>query len=251
MPKEIDWDDDSIKPKNNTEFSERTFSLESGREDQIKIIGNPIIFKRHWIPENRRYVNCPETDACPACARGYEAHASFATTIVHIASKKGKAVQKIGLTKVWIFGDAAKYEMIKEMKRNYAPEGDLKKLEIRITCTDSGFQKIGGMYPVLDAAKKLMDQSMLADVKENRDLLQKFIKPRTTADIEKVLETVSEAAPAEAEDVLDEEEVPAKPAPKVAAKVAAKPVAKVAAKQPVEEPSDDSDIDAEIESLLQ
>ena len=242
MPREIDWDDDSIKSKSNTDFSERNFSLEAGREDQIKIISNPIIFKRHWIPENRRYVTCTETANCPACLRGYEQNEAFACTLVHIAAKKGKTVQKIGLTKVWVFGDSKKYEQIKEMKRNYAPDGDLRKLEIRVTCTETGFQKIGGVYPVIDASKKLFDKTMIDDVKENKDLLQKFVKPRGNADIEKALEAIPTSGPAAAEDVL-EEETPA-----------AKPVARPAAKAPIkaaEDPVDESDIDAEIDALLQ
>lgn len=251
MPREIDWDDDSIKPSSKTEFSERTFSLEAGREDQIKIISNPVVFKRHWIPENRKYLTCNETASCPACSRGYEQHDAYACTIVHIAAKKGKTVQKIGLTKVWVFGDAGKYEHIKQMKREYAPEGDLKKLEMRITCTDSSFQKIGGIYPVVDATKKLFDKSMLDDIKENKDLLQKFIKPRSSSDAEKVLETAGGEAPAAAEDVLDEEVAET---PKPAAKPAVKPAAKVATPAPAkkaEEPVDESDIDAEIDALLQ
>ena len=249
MPREIDWDDDSIKPQGKTEFSERGFSLEAGREDQIKIISNPVVFKRHWIPENRKYVTCTETPNCPACKAGHEQHEAFAVTIVHIAAKKGKTVQKIGLTKVWIFGDAGKYEQIKEMKRNYAPEGDLKKLELRVTCTDSSFQKLGGMYPVMDAAKKLMDKDMVQDVKENKDLLQKFIKPRSVADIEKSLDMSGASATeaADAEDVIDEEEeIPAKPA----AKTVAKPATKPAAKKVVEEAPEESSIDDEIDALL-
>jgi hypothetical protein len=122
-------------------------------------------------------------------------------------------------------------------------------MEIKVTCTETGFQKIGGMYPVVDPTKKLMDKAMVDDVKENKDLLQKFIKPRGTADIEKALEATGEEAPAAAEDLLDEEETT--PAPKPAAKPVAKPVAKAApAKKPAEEPADESDIDAEIDALL-
>ena len=250
MPKEIDWDDDSVKGSSRTEFSERNFSLEAGREDRIKIISNPMVFKRHWIPENRKYVTCTEVDSCPACKRGYEQNEAFAVLVVHIAATKGKVVQKIGLTKVWVFGDAGKYEQIREMKRNYAPDGDLKKLELRITCTDSGFQKLGGMYPVMDATKKLMDKSMIDDVKANKDLIQKFIKPRSAADIEKTLESSGASSisePASAEDIIEEDDVEAKPAPKAAAKPAAKPVAKKQAEEVVEE----SSIDDEIDALLQ
>lgn len=246
MAREISWSDDTIQPRSNTEFSERSFSLEAGREDRIRILSNPVVFKRHWVAENRRYVNCLESAKCPACARGYAASESFACLVLHIASSKTGKTQIVGLTKVWMFGDANKYIAIKEMRENYAPEKILSKLELRITCQETKFQKLGGMYPVMDVSKKLYDKTMLDDIKNNKDLLKKFVEPRSAKDIEDALNASPEDGgddTAVAEELGEELEQ--------STKLKNVQQKKVLPKAKVQEESVEEDIESEIDKLLE
>lgn|SRR3990167_3113930 len=198
--KEIGWGDTSVEAISNTEFSERNYGLENGRIDVIRILSKCVEFKRYWIPEKQLYIVAPDDDTF-LTQRGYQGKKSWAAKIIHIASIKGKNISKIGLTKVWMFSDPNKYIQLREINEAY---GDITGYEIRLTCTDTKFQRLGSIVAIKDKTKQMIEKSMVEDAKANKEILQKFLKSKTKKEILESLDAT--ATDEDAEDLLGEEE---------------------------------------------
>ena len=180
--KEATWDDDSVGYEN---ASDHIFRLERGYIDVIRIVGEPVEFVRHYIDEKGFYV-IPEADDTTLEDKGYKPIRTWACKIIHIARIKNKKREIVGVSKVWVFSDVGKHSQIKEFQDTY---GALKAIELRITCIDTKFQKVGAIIPVTkDSGKQLMTKDMIAEFKENgAGLFDKVLVPKSKKDILDIL----------------------------------------------------------------
>jgi len=258
MVKEIGWDDDNVEAS-GTDLTERRYVLEAGRIDVIRILSPCMVIDRTYIRESGIYITSDENDTT-LIDHGYEPKKTYACLVLHIASIKKKKIEKIGLTKVWIFADKSKYVQLREVNEAY---GNITKHELRVTCIDSKFQKISSIMVVMNKEKLLMEKSMVADVKENKGLLALLTKSKSPKEIEEILEGVDS-------NVMDEDDEEVEEEVKLKKKGKKKKVVvddedddvdddeeevvqkkKGKKKKVVEEDdSEDADLDAEIEALL-
>ena len=179
MSKKIGWDDESIKSIGK----DTRYKLEAGRVDVIRIIDKAKKFSNHWLDEKQKHSSCSmeEFGKCPACEAGYKKSDKIACTIIHIATVKGKTVNTVGQVKVWIFSPTV-YGQIREINSEF---GDIRTFDLKITCSDSKFQRIGSMLPT---KKTLLTRDMIEEAKENKDLIDKFTSSKSPKDIKKALE---------------------------------------------------------------
>ena len=196
--KKIGWDDQSVKSGNK----DARFKLEAGRVDVVRILGKCRVIARHWIEEKQRNVPCSMDTAgkCPACKAGYKVDKKYAATIMHIGVMKKDGFERVGKLKVWIFSPTT-YGNIREVNDEY---GDVNKLNLRITCSDTKFQRIGG---IMVTTKAKMDKEMIEEAKESKGFIDDYLKPMSPKEIAKMLEGDSK----EQEDLsLEDEEEPKK-----------------------------------------
>ena len=262
--KEATWDDDSVGYVN---VSDHIFRLERGYIDVIRIVGEPVEFVRHYIDEKGFYV-IPEADDTTLEDKGYKPIRTWACKIIHIARIKNKKREIVGVSKVWVFSDVGKHSQIKEFQDTY---GALKAIELRITCIDTKFQKVGAIIPVTkDSGKQLMTKDMIAEFKENGGgLFDKVLVPKSKKDILDILkqdadddDVSDESDDLDLED--DDDEIEEKPKKKGKKKEEKKKDKKGKKKKEVEEDEDedlgdsdsddeesDDELDSEIDELLE
>lgn len=181
------WDDEDVVSNSKIDFKERKLDLTVGVVDVIRIMTAPVEFKSLYINEINKYIVPKDEDSTILEDNGYEPKRTWACLVIHVARIKGtggkKKIEKIGMTKAWLFADARKFEAVREINNEY---GDVRKLELKITVTDK-WKNIGTMLPIMNKSKQMTTSDMIQDYKENKDLLDNFLNPKTDKEIEDIL----------------------------------------------------------------
>ena len=202
----IGWSDDSVKVMGK----DTKFKLEAGRVDIVRIIDKCRTTTSHYLEEKQKTMSCSKAEfgKCPLCKAGYKPNTRFACTIMHVAIQKGRSkktgnmkYERVGTLKVWIFSPSV-YTQIREINAEY---GDVRKYDLKITCSDSKFQRIGSILP---CKKSLIDDDMKTDITDNKDLIDNYLKTKSPKELRKMLESAGGGEAVELS--LDEDDKPRK-----------------------------------------
>lgn len=154
------------KTYNDSKRGERLprYTAEMGRRDIIRIVSTCIAHKMHWLHDRKRYAECGFDDdgagACLVCAEKdeqgepkYPVQEKYGALVIHIATRTGDKWEPVNEIKYWGFG-GDKYRQLFEFNDEF---GDLRKLELLVTCSDTKLQKLNFNQwtkdSMLDAAK--------------------------------------------------------------------------------------------------
>jgi len=129
------------------------YTAETGRRDIIRIVSTCLAHMLHWMQDRRKYIECGLDEdgggVCLVCQQTdesgepkYPAREKYGCLVVLVASKKdGGEWVPINKVMYWGFG-GDKYRQLFELRDEF---GDVKQLELMVTCSDSKLQKLNFM----------------------------------------------------------------------------------------------------------
>lgn len=271
--KAVGWQDESVQSGfSDRKDKERQYRAKKGRTDYMRVMSSAEEYRTHSVPDvafNKEgeavtfnIICSKEWDdkkedyvgECLSCDKDYEVSERFICGVIFLGSKKGKrgSINENSADNApyyWDFGND-KYVKLREMAMRQAeaePPKKLSQVELVVTCTDDGFQKIEiSKYE----GKRLTTKDHIAEYKEQgEDLIDEAVKPPSVAEQKRRLKSKKPKKKAD-EDLFGDEDDGDEPEEKPKKKARKSPAKARKKKEPEPEPEDEDEDDDDLDGLL-
>ena len=148
MGREVGYSDKKTYDSSKSGDRLERYKGKAGRRDVIRIVYTAIAHKMHWLDDRKRYCECGIDDdgagSCMICSiQGedgpkYAVQEKYGTLVILIASRVADKWEPVNKILYWGFG-GDKYRQLFDLEDEF---GDVKKLELLVSCSDSKLQKL-------------------------------------------------------------------------------------------------------------